>query len=85
MDKDNSGSICLNDIDGIFDVSCNQDVNEGRKDRAEVLQDFLNGFEGVKGNADGRVSEQEWTDYYTDLSMSVADEEYFVKMMESVW
>jgi len=27
----------------------------------------------------------EWTDYYTDLSMSITDESYFVQMMESVW
>lgn len=50
-----------------------------------MLQDFLNGFEGAKGNADGVITCQEWTDYYTDLSMSVTDDEYFVKMMESVW
>lgn len=39
----------------------------------------------MKGNSDGVISHQEWTDYYTDLSMSVPSDEYFVRMMESVW
>ena len=39
----------------------------------------------MRGNNDGVVSKQEWTDYYSDLSMSLPSDEYFVKMMESVW
>lgn len=39
----------------------------------------------MRGNNDGTITKQEWTDYYTDLSMSLPSDEYFVKMMESVW
>jgi len=39
----------------------------------------------MRGNNDGTVTKQEWTDYYTDLSMSLPSDEYFVRMMESVW
>lgn len=49
------------------------------------MGEFLNGFDGMKGNNDGVVTMQEWTDYYSDLSMSLPSDEYFVKMMESVW
>lgn len=45
----------------------------------------MNGFEGVKGNRDGRISYAEWKDYYTDLSMSITEDEYFVRMMEAAW
>jgi Ca2+-binding EF-hand superfamily protein len=85
MDKDGSGVICVKDIDAVFDVSCNQDFIDGQKTRQDVLEDFLNGFEGAKGNADGKISKAEWCDYYTDLSMSIPDEGYFAAMMESVW
>jgi len=85
MDKDGSGAIALNDIAGIYDVSMNPDFLEGRKTREEILTDFLANFEGAKGNHDGKISQQEWTDYYTDLSMSVPSDEYFVRMMESTW
>ena len=39
----------------------------------------------MRGNNDGTITKQEWDDYYTDLSMSLPSDEYFVKMMESVW
>ena len=39
----------------------------------------------MRGNNDGVVTRQEWNDYYSDLAMSVPSDEYFVRMMESVW
>ena len=39
----------------------------------------------MRGNNDGVITRQEWDDYYTDLSMSLPSDEYFVRMMESVW
>ena len=70
---------------GIYDVSMNPDYIEGRKTREQILTEFLSNFEGVKGNRDGIVTRAEFFDYYTDLSMSVPSDEYFVRMMESTW
>ena len=53
--------------------------------KEQILEAFLSGFEGLKGNRDGVITEAEWIDYYTDLSMSIDNNEYFVRMMESVW
>ena len=72
-------------IVGIYDVSMNPDYIEGRKTREQILTEFLSNFEGVKGNRDGIVTKDEFFDYYTDLSMSVPSDEYFVRMMESTW
>ena len=85
MDRDGSGEITIKDIDQIYDVSQNADFLTGKMSREEILMSFLDGFDGAKGNNDGKISMQEWTDYYTDLSMSLPSEEYFIKMMESVW
>lgn len=85
MDKDGSGKITIQDIVAIYDVSQNRDFLEGKKSRDQILSDFLSGFEGVKGNRDGIITWEEFLDYYTDLSMSVTDDQYFVGMMESVW
>lgn len=63
----------------------NPEFLEGRKTRDEILGDFLNNFDGARGNNDGVVTKQEWDDYYTDLSMSTPSDEYFVRMMESTW
>jgi len=85
MDKDSSGKINVRDIERIYDVTQNKDFQEGKKSREEVLEEFLNSFEGVKGNRDGVITWEEWLDYYTDLSMSMPRDDYFVAMMESVW
>jgi Ca2+-binding EF-hand superfamily protein len=85
LDRDGSGQITISDIIGIYDVSMNPEFIEGRKTKEEILTEFLNNFEGVKGNRDGIVSREEFFDYYTDLSMSTPSDEYFVRMMESVW
>ena len=85
MDRDGSGQLTISDIASIYDVSMNPEFLEGRKTREEILQDFLNNFDGARGNNDGVVTRQEWDDYYTDLSMSTPSDEYFVRMMESTW
>lgn len=54
-------------------------------DKAQILENFLNQFDGARGNNDGKVTVDEFIDYYTDLSMSIASDEYFVRMMESTW
>lgn len=63
----------------------NPDFIEGRKSKEQILTEFLNNFEGVRGNRDGVITKEEFFDYYTDLSMSLPNDEYFVRMMESSW
>ena len=69
----------------MYSVAYNKDYLSGRKSKVEILTDFLNNFEGMKGNKDGIVSKEEWNDYYSDLSMSLSSDDYFIEMMESMW
>ena len=85
MDKDGSGKITVQDIAFTYDVSQNQDFKDGKKTKDDVLMGFLNEFDGAKGNNDGTVTNEEWNDYYTDLSMSTPSDDYFVVMMEQAW
>lgn len=63
----------------------NPEYIEGRKSKDQILTEFLNNFEGARGNRDGVITKDEFFDYYTDLSMSCPSDEYFVRMMESTW
>jgi Ca2+-binding EF-hand superfamily protein len=85
LDKDGSGVINIKDVINIYDVSKNKEYIEKKKSREEIVSEFLNNFDGAKGNNDGVITYQEWVDYYTDLAMSTPSDEYFVAMMESVW
>ena len=85
MDRDGSGQIEASDVAHLYDVSQHREFIEGTKTKAEILDDFLNSFDGVKGNNDGIITKDEWYEYYTDLSVSVPSDDYFVQMMESTW
>jgi len=56
LDINGSGSITIQDISGIYDVSKNPEFLEGRKTRDEIFTDFLSNFEGSRGNGDGVVT-----------------------------
>ena len=85
MDKNGSGCIQASDITNVYDTSKNPEVIEGKKTHDQVLHEFLNSFDGLRGNNDGTISKQEWDGYYTNLGMSVPSDEYFIRMMEQSW
>jgi len=85
LDKDGSGQVSVSDIQHLYDVTHHKDFIEGTKTKEEVIGEFLNSFDGAKGNNDGVITKKEWDDYYSDLSMNLPTDEYFVQMMESVW
>lgn len=85
MDKDGSGQITVEDIKHLYDVSVHPDFLEGKKTKEEILEEFLDGFDGLRGNNDGVVTKQEWNSYYGDLAMSCPTEDYFCRMIEQVW
>ena len=51
----------------------------------QVLQDFLNAFEGEKGNRDGTVTVDEWINYYESISSSIDEDDYFGTMLANTW
>ena len=85
LDKNGSGAIQAADIANVYDTSKNPEVIEGKKTADQVLNDFLNSFDGLRGNKDGTISKQEWDGYYTNVAMSVPSDEYFIRMMEQSW
>ena len=50
-----------------------------------MLQDFLNAFEGEKGNRDGTVTVDEWINYYESISSSIDEDDYFGTMLANTW
>ena len=53
LDKDGSGILTVSDIENIYDVRQNQDFIDGKKTKEEILGDFLDNFDGARGNNDG--------------------------------
>ena len=78
LDINGSGEVTIGEIAHIYDVSMNPEFLEGKKTKDEILVEFLNNFEGARGNKDGTVTWNEFLDYYSDLSMSTPSDDYFV-------
>jgi len=61
-------------------------VLEGRKTERQVLEEFLATFEmALSGVADGIVTPEEFLEYYTSVSASIDNEDYFEQMINGSW
>eukprot|EP01006_Ploeotia_vitrea_P026665 TRINITY_DN59632_c0_g1_i1.p1 TRINITY_DN59632_c0_g1~~TRINITY_DN59632_c0_g1_i1.p1 ORF type:complete len:333 (-),score=213.76 TRINITY_DN59632_c0_g1_i1:60-1004(-) len=86
FDKDGSGVVDVEDLKGEYDASRHPAVLAGERTEKEVFEQFLNSFDGIGGNNDGRVTWDEFQSYYSEISSSLPfNDEYFVTMMENAW
>jgi hypothetical protein len=67
-----------------YDASRHPDVITGSKTAQEVLREFLETFE-VGGEVDGKVTLDEFLTYYSNVGMSIDDEDYFELMIRNAW
>nr|ACH48219.1 EF-hand protein-like protein [Cyriopagopus schmidti] len=84
MDKTGDGVVNLQDLKGVYNAREHPDVIAGKKNEDKVLVEFLENFE-TPNNPDGKVTKQEFIDYYTGVSSSIDLDEYFVTMMQKAW
>jgi len=86
LDRDGSGSVDYNDICDTYNAKKHPAVLEGRKTERQILEEFLATFEmALSGVADGVVTLEEFIEYYTSVSASIDNDDYFEQMMNSSW
>jgi len=92
LDRDGSGIIDIQDLRGLYSAKQHPDVKSGKKTEDQVLMEFLDTFEqhhaihtnDFKGR-DGRVTLQEFLEYYNNISSSIDDDRYFELMIKTAW
>lgn len=84
LDRDGSGEVEPEEIMSCYDASKHPDVLAGKKTAGEILQEFLDTFD-VGGVKDGKVTRQEFENYYANLSASIDNEDYFELMIRNAW
>ena len=80
LDKNNDGVLDASDIKQFYNPKKHPDVMGGRKSEQTVLLEFLETFEqysSINCQKDGKVSLEEFIDYYSNISASVESDEYF--------
>ncbi len=80
----------INDIKGKYDASKHPDVRSGKRSEDEVLMEFLETFETHHNvmhgaDADGRITVEEFIEYYTNISANIDNDAYFDLMMSNAW
>ncbi len=90
IDINQDGVLDINDIKGSYDASRHPDVRAGKKTEAEILTEFLETFEqhhnmAMGSKADGKVTLEEFIEYYTNISANIDNDAYFDLMMTNAW
>jgi hypothetical protein len=68
-----------------YDVSRNSDYLDGTQSKEQIFQTFVDGL-SYNGRPITEVNcFSEWSYYQADLSLTIVDDEYFVRMTEAVW
>jgi hypothetical protein len=75
---------------GVYNAKKHPAVAEGRKTEDQILGEFLETFEAHHNSrnnqqADQRITEEEFVEYYTNVSASIDDDVYFSTMMNQAW
>ena len=84
LDKDGDGIIEPEEVMNAFDASRHPDVLAGKRTAQEVLREFLDTFD-VGGVLDGKVTYQEFENYYSNLGATIEDDDYFELMIRNAW
>ena len=84
LDTDGDGILEPDEMMEKYDTSNHPDVMSGKKTKTAVLREFLETFE-VGGEVDGKVTKEEFLNYYGNLSASIDDDEYFELMVRNSW
>lgn len=82
LDADKSGVVEMNDIKAKYNASKHPDVIANKRTADEVLREFLDTFDP---NADGRVTPDEFCQYYGNVSSSIDHDDYFELMIRNAW
>lgn len=79
LDENSDGTVKLDDIAKLYDVSKHPDIVGGKKKPQEVYLEFMKLWETQV--ADGIVTFEEFCDYFRDVSASIDRDDYFALMM----
>lgn len=95
LDFNENGYIDVDDVKKSYNARQHPDVRAGKKTEEEVLMEFLETFEAHRSmnsskdkyskQGDGQITLNEFFDYYSNVSASIDNDEYFQLMITNAW
>ncbi|XP_006820236.1 calcyphosin-like protein isoform X2 [Saccoglossus kowalevskii] len=84
LDKTGDGVITIEDLKGVYNVSKHAKYMNGEWTEEQVFRSFLDSFD-TPNEADGKVTQDEFENYYCGVSASIDKDCYFILMMKNAW
>ncbi|XP_067232795.1 calcyphosine-like b isoform X3 [Chanodichthys erythropterus] len=84
LDKTGDGVITIEDLRGVYNVKHHPKYQNGEWTEDQVFRKFLDSFDSPD-DKDGKVTKDEFWNYYSGVSASIDNDAYFILMMKSAW
>ncbi|TSR27769.1 Calcyphosin-like protein [Bagarius yarrelli] len=84
LDRTGDGVVTVQDLQGVYNSKHHPKFKKGEWTEEQVFLSFLESFDSPN-DKDGKVTLDEFMDYYSGVSASVDSDDYFVTMMQNSW
>lgn len=84
LDRTGDGVVTVQDLHGVYNVKKHPKYISGEWTEDQCLKQFLDSFDSPN-DKDGKVTEEEFMNYYAGVSASIDNDAYFNLMMVNAW
>lgn len=84
LDKSGDGVVTIDDLRGVYNARKHPKFLNGEFTEEQVFKEFLKMFD-APSHEDGKITEEEFTNYYAGVSASIDTDAYFDLMMRNAW
>ncbi|NWS24859.1 CAPSL protein, partial [Polioptila caerulea] len=84
LDRTGDGVITIEDLRGVYNVKYHPKYINGDWTEDQVFRAFLDNFDSPY-DKDGKVTTEEFLNYYAGVSASIDTDIYFIVMMKNAW
>jgi len=84
-DKTGDGVFDIKDMKRVYKATEHPKYKNGEWEEADVFNEFLKTFEPDESKRDGKVTEEEFLNYYAGVSANIDSDAYFNLMIRNAW
>lgn len=84
LDKSGDGVVTVEDLHGVYNARHHKKFKSGEWTEDQVFREFLDKFDSPY-NKDGKVTLEEFLNYYSGFSASIDSDVYFIEMVKNAW
>ncbi|CAI5799227.1 calcyphosin [Podarcis lilfordi] len=84
LDRTGDGLVTVEDLRGVYNGRSHPKFKSGEWTEEQVFRSFLDSFDSPD-DKDGKVTAEEFLNYYSAVSASIDSDDYFVGMVKAAW